>query len=434
MINSLKARIFPDFNQQLIINTLSDEHRLLYNHLLASIDDKPCSFKEINQEYMKFRAYYMLTINSKSAQNTSINLINNIKSFYALKKKDPDAEFPYKYKSYKYFCPFMYDWNNGNGGFKISDGKLIVNLIGLKDSSKRLILDLPKHVTNTINNGNIKTLTFIKDDLDRYFVIFVNGKPDSNKIINNDFLSIDLGYGDLVTDYCNKSEVKNFSIANMKLKKLQKTSEFLQGKKDLKAKGSKAFKNINKIFRNVKRKQVDKHKDFQHKVSKNIIDLCIKNEIGNLIIGDIKVKKVIRNNTKALKKKIKECTDKDKLIKLQSDLNLEYEKIKINGLSKSTALGRFKTMLEYKAGMAGIEFHSVNEAYTSQQNSLIGEIMFSSKLDNRVVEVKPGVLVDRDLNSAINIAKKVKVVWYDHLLDFNLDKMYMDSHSNLSLC
>lgn len=432
MINSLKARIFPDFNQQLIINTLSDEHRLLYNHLLASIGDKPCSFKELNQEYKKFRSLNASTISSKSAQNTTIGLINNIKSFYALKKKDPDAEFPYKFKSYKYFCSFMLDYNGGCGGFKIENGKLVVNLLSAAEKAKKLILDLPKHATNTINNGNIKTLTFIKDDLDRYFIIFVNGKQDSNKIINQDFLSIDLGYSDLVTTYSNK--ISNFSVANMRLKRLQKTSEFLQGKKDLKVKGSKAFMKINKIFRKVKRKQVDKQKDFQHKVSKNIIDLCIKNEIGNLIIGDIKVKKVIRNNTKSLKKKIKECTDKDKLIKLQSDLNLEYEKIKINGLSKSTALGRFKTMLEYKAGMAGIEFHSVNEAYTSQANCLTGEIMFSSKLENRVVEVEPGVLVDRDLNSAINIAKKVKVVWYDHLLDFNLDKMYMDYHSNLLLC
>ena len=219
----------------------------------------------------------------------------------------------------------------------------------------------------------------------------------------------------------------------MKLKKLQKTSEFLQGKKDLKLKGSKAFKKINKIFRKVKRKQVDKQKDFQHKVSKNIVDLCVKNEIGNLIIGDIKVKKVIRNNTKSIKKKIKECTDDKKLVILKDKLIKEYEKIKINGLSKSTALGRFKTMLEYKSNMAGIEFHSVNEAYTSQANCLTGEIMFSSKLDNRVVEVSKNLFIDRDLNSAINIAKKVKVVWLDHVLNFGLDKMYMDSHSNLLL-
>ena len=133
---SLKCRIFPDWNQELIINTLSDEHRILYNHLLESIGDKPVSFKGINNCYKDYRNLNQLTISSKSAQNTAIGLTNNIKSFYALKKKDPDAEFPYKYKSYKYFCSFMYDWNGGGGGFKFTDGKLIINLISQKDNAK----------------------------------------------------------------------------------------------------------------------------------------------------------------------------------------------------------------------------------------------------------------------------------------------------------
>jgi putative transposase len=362
----------------------------------------------MNQCYKNYRNYYGLTINSGSAQNTCKSLVNNILSFYALRKKDPDAEFPYKFKSYKHFCSFTYNWCDGCGGFKFVDGKLVINLLSAASKAKKLILDLPKYVTNTINNGNIKIMTFSKDELGRYFISFVYSETESNKkkIVNQDFLSIDLGYSDLVTAYCNKSEIDNFSITNMRLNRLQKSSEFLQSKKDLKVKRSKAFKKINKLFRKVKRKQVNKQKDFQHKVSKNIIDLCVKNEIGNLIIGDIKVKKVIKNNTKLIKKKIKECTDDKKLVILQEKLIKEYEKIKINGLSKSTALGRFKTFLEYKSKNAGIEFHSVNEAYTSQENCLTGERMFSSKLDNRIVEVKEGLFVDRDLNSAINIAKK----------------------------
>ena len=99
-------------------------------------------------------------------------------------------------------------------------------------------------------------------------------------------------------------------------------------------------------------------------------------------------------------------------------------------MSKSTlSISRFKTLLEYKSNKAGIEYHSINEAYTSQQNCLTGEIMFSSNLSNRIVEVKPNLFIDRDLNSAINIAKKCKVLWSDHLLNFNLDKMYLNINS-----
>ena len=145
-----------------------------------------------------------------------------------------------------------------------------------------------------------------------------------------------------------------------------------------------------------KRKLSNKVIDFQHKVSTYIINECIENNIGSLIVGDLKVKKVICKENK-----------------------------KLSGISKSTlALGRFKTFLEYKSKKVNIDHYHVNEAYTSQQNCLTDEIMFSSQLDNRIVEINKGQFIDRDLNSAINIGKKVKGVWFTHDLDFNLNQMY----------
>lgn len=395
---SLKVKIKLDVNQELIVNTLSNEHRLLYNKLLESIKEKPLTFKELNQVYKNYRLNEQLTINSKSAQNTCINLINNIKSFYALRKKDISAKFPYKFKSHKYFTSFMYDFNHGSGGFKITgNGKLIVNLLSHKESAIKLIIDLPKYC-NKINYENVKTLTF-KKEADCYYLIFVYSETPSNKIENRDFLSIDLGYSQLATCYSNK--IDNFSIENLRLKKLQKRIEYLQSIKDKKKKGSKKYIKANKTFKRVKRKQVNKVKDFQHKISTLIIEKCIDSNIGNLIVGDIKVKKIINKNNN-----------------------------KINGLSKSTlTLGRFKTFLEYKSERAGLTYHSVNEAYTSQQNCLTDEILFSSALNIRSVEVSKGLFVDRDLNSAINIAKKVKVTWSDHMIDFNLSKMFFNNHS-----
>ena len=371
---SLKIRIAPNQNQQIIINTLADEHRLLYNHLLQSIKESPKTFKELNEIYKNYRIGNKLTINSKSAQNTCISFINSIKSFYALKKKDKSAKFPYKFKSYKYFNTFMYDWNEGKGGFNIKNNKLTINLLSKRHDSKKLIMDLPNYA-KIINESNIKTLTFTKKD-DSYYLIFIYGETLSDKIINDDYLSIDLGYSQLATCYSNK--IDNFSVENLKLKKLQKRIEYLQSYKDSKIKGSNKYNKINNLFKKIKKGQVNKQKDFQHKVSTSIITKCIENSIGNLIIGDIKIKKIINKGNR-----------------------------KINGLSKSTAsLGRFKTFLEYKAKKVGLKFHSINEAYTSQMNCLTSEIMFSSDLSNRVVEVSKGIFIDRDLNSAINIAKK----------------------------
>lgn len=401
-MKSLKIKLYLNSNQEMIINTLSNEHRLLYNHLLESVKSNKLNFKDINQKYKDYRNTNQLTINSKSAQNTSISLINNIKSFFALRKKDKTAKFPYKFKSYKYFTSFMYDYNNGNGGFNIKDNILTFNLYGNKrnKNSKDLVIELPKYF-NKINNNTIKTITISKED-SNYYICFVYSEKESNKISNKDFLSIDLGYSELVTCYSNK--INNFSINNLKLKRLQKTIEILQSIKDKKVKNSNSYKNINNIFKKVKRKQVNKLKDFHHKVSTNIIKICKNNQLGNLIVGDIKVKKIIDKSNK-----------------------------KINGLSKSTGLSRFKTFLEYKAKNVGIGFHSINEAYTSQTNCITNKIELDSKLSNRTVKLKDGLYIDRDLNSAINIAKKCKVIWLDHLLNFNLDKMYNDCNSNLLL-
>jgi IS605 OrfB family transposase len=391
---SLKVKIKLNVDQKIKLETLSNEHRLLYNYLLSNIKDKSLTFKELNQLYVEFRHKNQLTINSKSAQNTCIKLINNIKSFYELKKKDITSNFPYKFKSHKYFMTFMYDYNNGKGGFKISNDELTFNLLSKSIDSKKLIINLPK-CCSTINSENIKTITFKRENENDYYVIFVYSEtPSNNKLNKKNFMSIDLGYTNLVTSYSNK--IENVQIKNLKLKKLEKTIEKLQSIKDKKKKYSNNYNKINNKFKKQKRKLSNKVIDFQHKVSTHIINECVKNDIGSLIVGDIKIKKVICKENK-----------------------------KLSGISKSTlSLGRFKDFLEYKAKKSNMDHYHVNEAYTSQQNCLTGEIMFSSDLSNRIVEVCKDQFIDRDLNSAINIGKKCRGVWFTHDLDFGLNQMY----------
>jgi len=77
-------------------------------------------------------------------------------------------------------------------------------------------------------------------------------------------------------------------------------------------------------------------------------------------------------------------------------------------------LSRFKGFIQYKAENRGIKFILVNEAYTSQKNCLTSERNLSSALDVREVELEKGFMVDRDLNSAVNIAKKYGALWTVH--------------------
>jgi putative transposase len=367
---SKRVKIKLDYNQQVIVETMSNEHRMLYNHLLGSIKNKPLTFKELNESYKNYRNDNQLTISSKSAQNTCIGLINNIKSFYALKKKDKSARFPHTFKNHKYFTSFMFD---GMNGLNIKDNKLFITLLSSSIKAKKLIINLPNYISN-INENNIKTLTFKKEDNGDYYLIFVYGETKSNLSLNKDnYLSIDLGFSNLINGVTKEN---NFKIVNFRQKRLDRRIEELQSKKDLKKKRSKKYKKINISFKKNKSKKVNQIKDFQHKTSKKIIDYCIKKDIGTIIIGDLKVKKVISRDNK-----------------------------KINGKSKLTSIGRFKVFLEYKAKNIGIEYKLINEYNTSKMNCITNKLEFDSNLKNREF-IFNGIKIDRDFNSCVNILKK----------------------------
>lgn len=403
-MKSLKVRIFPTKQQEIVIRTLSNEHRLLYNHLLE-FAKKGEDFKQLNQRYKNFRNDNQLTILSHSAQTTSRMLFSSIKSFFALKKKDSTAQFPYRFKSYKHFCTFQFHWNNGMGGFKINQKGIQLSLIdGIK-----LNLDLPNYFHKSgVSNDTVKTVV-VKEEDGRFFLVFTYSEKESNRTLNKDnFLSIDLGISSIVT--CFSNVLKPYSIQNNRFKKVERQKEHVQSIRDKKVKSSRHWERLTDIHKKLAKKLSDKNKDYQHKVSKTIVDKCLKADIGTLIVGDIQTKKLPKG------------------------------KKSLRGLNKSTqnqgTLSRFKTFLGYKSRSAGLDFHLVDESYTSQINCLTGIRTLSSDLSIREVELKPGFTIDRDLNAATNIAKRHMGRWFaqtENYVDFlqGFQKMYVNNSSEL---
>mgnify|MGYP001598043835 CR=1 FL=1 len=407
-MKSSKIRLKLNYRQKLILETLANEHRFLYNHLLDKTKETS-DFKELNIFSQEYRHTNDLTVYSKSAQNTCRGLIANILSFYALHKKNDKAKFPHKFKGYKYFCTFTLDWNNSGGGFKLYDNILSLRL---NHDKNRIDFKLSDYFdSNVINENTIKTIKFSKDEFDRYFVSFSYSENLSNNNVldKSDFLSIDIGVDNIATCFSNK--VDPLIIKNNKFKKLERRIEHVQSLRDKKKKRSSRHNRLSKKYRSLNRKLSNRNKDFQHKASKKIVDICIENEIGTLIIGDIKTKKLIK----------------------------EYA----HGLNKSTqnrgTLSRFKSFLDYKTKSANIDFYKVNEAYTSQINCLNGKKELSSNLSVRKVKLCDNIEISRDLNSAVNIAKKIKAIWlsqYDNFLIStlkNCHEMYIDCSSNLCM-
>lgn len=403
-MKSIKIKLHNlSYEQQVMLNTLSNEHRILYNHLLRIVKSGCSDFKLLNEAYKEFRKERCLTIQSKSAQNTCNSLINNIKSYYSLRKKDPTAKFPHRFKSSKYFTSFTLDYNNGRGGFKLVDNIMQINLNKL---CNKLKLNLGSAIKKfNIKNKDIKIIALSKDR-DDYYIIIVYSEPKNTETYNNsNFISLDLGITSIYTAFSNK--IENYSLSNKRFDKIEKQIEHVQSIKDKKKKHSKKWKKINKRVSKLYRKLSNKNIDFQHKSSRNLINTCKNNNIGTIICGDIQVKSIIKKENKALK-----------------------------STSKNFGLSRFKTFLEYKAKDANIDFHKVDEAYTTQTNCLTDEKEFSSDLSNRFVKLNENIIISRDLNSAINISKKIMDPYLVHLLiqdkqKLELNKMYMNNDSKL---
>ena len=63
--------------------------------------------------------------------------------------------------------------------------------------------------------------------------------------------------------------------------------------------------------------------------------------------------------------------------------------------------------LTYKCQVRNTEVEAINEKWTTQQNCLTGKL-FKEKveLSDRVVQLSDSIVIDRDLNAAINILKR----------------------------
>lgn len=324
---------------------------------------------------------------SKHAQNVGRQVIAAIKSFFRKKKLDPKARYP---KRYRQFSPIILDANkqiiNGKtylgGGFKFIEDKVI------KFTYPHLLLDLSNcnYFKQSININTIKQIV-IKIQNEQIYSIFVYSEPkQQQKRYNNQFISIDLGISSIASIYSSKGQC--FKYQTKRMKSLQKNKDKIKSKLDRKKKYSKKYLKIKQTLRKKQTKITNKRKDYLHKASKHIINYCINNNIDNIIIGDIQTHKLVTKH---------------------------------KGLNKSTQneglLSRFKSFINYKAINNNINVVLVNEAYTSQTNCLTGIKSINSDLSIRKVNLGHDFIVDRDLNSAINIAKKYGACWSVHSFD-----------------
>lgn len=373
-----KVKIYPTEEQMKVLWELSDKCCSLYNLALAERKDawktENKSIKYIDQqnklpEFKKNNPEYKV-VYSKVLQGILKKLDANYKSFFALRKNGDTKARPPNFKSHKYFQTIPYN----QSGFY-----LLKNYISFthKVNDTELVFEVKKHFTN------VKQIEIFNDDplyANGNFYLSITYEVACTEYINNGlYQANDAGITKIVTAV--NSQGKFFEVKTPRSDKYwQPKIDSIKSKRDHCKKKSKKWVRLHNTYRKMEKKKSNQLRDFQHKLSKRMVN---NTKANTIIVGDLKVKNMAQS--KKLKGKRKRAMNR-------SNQNQGY-------------LSRFIEFLTYKAELIGKKVIKIDESYTSKECYVCGK-KHEMPLWERTMNCDCGNVIDRDRNSAINIMSK----------------------------
>jgi putative transposase len=363
-----KIRIYPTKEQEKVLWDLAEKCRLIYNFALAERKEAYLKGEKITYQIQQNglvltkKAYPEYgVVYSKVLQMTLNQLDGDYRSFFALRRNGDVTAMPPHFKGKKYFTTMIYN----QSGFRFERG--CVKLSSKHPSGVLLCFAIPESYAF----GKVYQVTVFQDEKDRYYLSIVYEKKVSVYVDNGLYQAFDLG----VTKHTGVNVHGKFvEFANSRHDlywnpRLDK----LQSKRDRCKKKSRKWLYLNKTFKKLKRKSSRQTKDFQHKLSRKIVE---NTKANTIIVGDLNVKAMAQS--------------------AQS----------FSGLNRSTQnngyLGRFVRFLTYKAELAGKKVIEIDESHTSKECYVCGKI-HDMPLWVRVMCCDCGNVIDRDKNSSVDI-------------------------------
>jgi len=349
---------------------------------------------EANFGQMKFSENY-INLGSNVSQATMRKADQSFKSFFGLLKKSKQGIYEnwkirlphYLKKDPFYPVEFIHagEADLSKGKFKIPKSKYLRD----KYPGLKLYITIPEY----IRDKKVHTISIVPKYNGRYFEtrIVFEKEDTSLELDSKNALAVDLGVNNFAT--CVTSSGNSFIIDGKEVKSINqwynKENARLQSVKD-----KQKIKGYTKKQYLISGKRDRRIQDFIYSSTKYIVKYCIDNDIGNLVVG--------YNDG---------FQDKVNLGKVnnQQFVLLPY--------------GKFKTRLEYLCNLYGINYVEQEESYTSKAsfwdqdempkwnplNPKQGE--FSGKRIKRgLYQTKSGKLLNADVNGALNILRKSKVV------------------------
>jgi len=359
MRKSFKYRLFTNKTQEAKLNSFLDSARYLYNNALEHRIlcwkgwHKSISYYDQSYTLKEIRSFddNIARLNFSASQNILKQLDKAFQAFFRRIKSGEKPGFP-RFKGKNRFNSITFP--SYGDGIKFKKGKLYIQNIGL------VRIKLHRKL-----KGTIKIVT-IKRENDKFYAFFSCDKiPQDILPISTKEIGVDVG-------------IKSFAVlSNGKVidnpKFLKQSEAKLKSLQQLYSK--KRTKKTKKNFASLHRKISNQRKDFQHKLSRKLV-----NKYGFIFVEDLKPQKMVKNNFRVLNKYISDA-----------------------------AWSQFFNFLSYKAENAGRIVIKVNPKNTTQICSSCDEIVLKD-LKTRTHRCSCEFEVDRDYNAAINILRAGQVL------------------------
>lgn len=380
--------------EYLILRELCYSAKNLYNQAVYNIrqyyfdEGKYLNYVE-NNKLLKSSENYKI-LNSNMAQQILKEVDGAFKSFFRLLKLKSKGEYKEKVKLPKYLP-------------KNSFTTLVVGFVRLNENTfilpysqsyKKNHRPIKINIPPLLLDKNIKEIRIIPKFNARFFEIQYTYQVENEErnLDKNNALAIDLGVNNLATCVTNRG--KSFIVDGKKLKSINqwfnKYNAKLQSIKDKQGYG----KTLTMKQKYIWNKRNNRVNDYLSKSARIIINYCLENNIGTLVCG---YNNDFQRNSDIGKKNN------------QNFVNIPFSKL--------------QSKLEYLCEFYGIKYVDQEESYTSKASffdmNIIPEYKekdnieysFSGKRVRRgMYKTLKGYILNADVNGALNILKKSKVV------------------------
>lgn len=378
-------RLFPFSEQEKELFNLMRLRNVIWNSLISlretayketgkglSDFDLMSALPKLKQENEELKNY-----NSKAAQVIARQIGEAYRSFFSLRKKGFASAKPPQQVNENKWVSLTY--NQSGWKFK-ENGKVEFNKLS---TPIQYLSKFPIHKTK------LKEVR-IKYKNGKWLCDIVIEKPDTYQQNNsNKYLALDLGLKRLATGIDSDGNVlflpnKAKRISQHFEKQIAKVSS----KIDKKHKGSIRKRKLQRVRRKLYSRKNSQVKQTLHIQSKRVANM----NYHTVILGDLSVKELMKKETK---EQAEQMNAKEKAIARNTRKSFQQ-----------SAIDTFRSYLTYKCA-GNTEVIEIDERDTTQTNCLTGK-RFPIHIDLTVREVKlsDSIIIDRDLNSSINILKR----------------------------